>query len=69
MFTGKGRDGQETGGGCSWLASIPTLLQSQVLMFLPGMDTLLQPEGELVPGLQPAAQLIQGPWKSILSQR
>lgn len=38
-------------------------------MFLPGMDTLLQPEGELVPGLQPAAQLVQGPWKSILSQR
>lgn len=60
-LTGKGRDWQETGQGCSWLASSPKLL-----MLLPGMDTVLQPEGELVPGLQPAGQLAQGPQKSKL---
>lgn len=46
----------------------PHSSQSQVLMVLPGMDTVLQP-GELVPGLQPAGQLAQGPWKCKLSQR
>lgn len=47
----------------------PHSSQSQVLMLFPGMDTVLQPGGELVPGLQPAGQLAQGPWKSKLSQR
>lgn len=69
VLTGKGRDWQETGKGCSWRASIPTPPQSQVLMLLPGMDTVLQPEGEPVPGLQLAGQLAQGPWKSKLSKK
>ena len=38
-------------------------------MLFPGMDIVLQPREELVPGLQPAGQLAQGPWKNTLSQR
>lgn len=50
------------------MASIPTPPRSEVPTLLPGMGTVLQP-GDLVPGLQPAGQLAQGPWKSKLSQK
>lgn len=46
----------------------PPSSQSQVLMLFPGMDTVLQPGGQPVPGLQPAGQLAQSPRKSELSQ-
>ena len=46
----------------------PSSSWSQVLMLFPGMDTVLQPGGELVPGPQPAGQLAQSPRKSKLSQ-
>lgn len=52
-------------GALGWPAS-PLRLSPKLLMLLPGMDTVLQPEGELVPGLQPAGQLAQGPQKSKL---
>lgn len=44
----------------------PLRLSPKLRMLLPGMDTVLQPEGEPVPGLQHAGQLARGPQKSKL---